>query len=188
MPSRLAPVILLASLLSACGDDGESSQPEGPIKIDGPFLKVFGAQQKTILWSAAGAQIVCRPKPGLQEFEYEATVDSDSFKLVLKDYAATKSSYDIEYKVEVGTEPHVVDVTFGTDYKYKFFQSFRTDIDEAFNSQCSINLVAEELVSATRYQGTMFCVMLWADTTSNDYRTDIVNNYIDLVAKFECEY
>lgn len=185
---RLAPVILLAALLSACGDDGAGPGPEDPTKIDGPFLKVFGAQQKTILWGPAQAQLTCRPKPGLQEFEFGATVDSDTFKLVIKDWDTTKSSYDLEYKIEVGVEPHVVDVGIGLDYKYKFFQWFRTDSDEAFNSRCSIDLVAEELADATRYQGTMFCVMLWADTTSKDYRPSIMNNYVDLVAKFECEY
>lgn len=177
-------LIVLGLALAGCGDDGG-----GPSAVEGPYLMTFGAQNRVFSLEADSAQLTCRPKPGLSEFEVNASGLGDgasSFKLVLKDYSATKTSYDIGY--EIGKPLHVVDVVIGGGYAYKFFQSFRTDNNQAFNSHCNVELVGAEKGNLTRYKGSLYCVMLWSDTSSKDYSSNILNNYIDVAAKFECEY
>jgi len=157
--------------------------------MDGPYLMTFGAQNKVFSLKTGEAQVTCRPKPGLSEFEMNATALGDgasSFKLILKEYSATRTSYDIGY--EIGKPLHVVDVVISGGFAYKFFQSFRTDNNQAFNSHCNVELAGAENGNLTRYKGSLYCVMLWSDTASKDYSSNILNNYIDLAAKFECEY
>ena len=69
-----------------------------------------------------------------------------------------------------------------------FFQSFRTDNSQTFNSHCNVELSGAESGNVTEYKGSLYCVMLWSDTSSKDYSVNILNNYIDVAAKFECEY
>jgi hypothetical protein len=185
---RVFPLLLL--LLAACG--GDDSGGGAPPSIEGPYLMTFGAQTKTFSLKDSEAQISCRPKPALNEFELNATSlgsdGSGSFKFILKDYQPGKTSYEIEYKVEIGKPVHEVEVSIAGEYKYKFFQAFRTDNEDILNSHCNIDLRSEEQGNSTHFDGWMFCVMIWSDTGSKDYSVDILNNYIDLAAKFECDY
>lgn len=181
---RLLPVVII---LGACGgDDGGST----PSVVEGPFLMTFGSQPRVFSLKPGEAQVTCRPKPGLGEFEMNATTlgsdGASSFRFILKEYSATKKSYDIEY--EVGKPVHVVGLTLSGGYQYKFFQSFRTDINQTFNSRCNVELESQDKGSVTEYSGTLYCVMIWAETTSKDFTANILNNYVDLAAKFSCEY
>lgn len=182
----LAALAVIACLFAGCGDDGGG----GPSSLDGPYLMTFGAQNRIFSLKTGDAQVTCRPKPGLSEFEMNATAlgpdGASSFKLILKEYSATRTSYDIGY--EIGKPLHVVDVIVSGGYAYKFFQSFRTDNNQAFNSHCNVELTGAESGNLTTYKGSLYCVMLWSDTSSKDYSVNILNNYIDLAAKFECEY
>jgi hypothetical protein len=182
----ILPLLILP--LGACGDDDDGGS--GLSSVDGPFLMTFGAQTKTFSLKAGEAQVSCRPKPALDEFELNATsLGSDgasSFKFILKGYQPTKTTYEIEY--EIGKPIHEVEVAVVGGFKYKFFQAFRTDNDNILNSHCSIDLKSEEQGNSTHFNGSMFCVMIWSDTGSKDYSTNILNNYIDVVAKFECDY
>jgi len=183
---RLLPLLIIPAL--GCGGDDDG--PTGPTAVEGPYLMTFGSQPRVFALGPGEAQVVCRPKPGLGEFEMTATMlgsdGGSSFTFNLKEYSSTKKSYDVEYGV--GKPLHQVDVTLSGGYKYKFFYSFRTDNNEAFNSRCNIEMDSEELATTTRYAMDMYCVMIWADTTSKDFSSNILNNYIDMAAKFECEY
>jgi hypothetical protein len=189
---RAAPILLLA-LSAGCG--GEDPQPPAQ---DTARLVIFGAQARTLSLSTEKMQVTCKPKPGLGEFSYEAATVSgattgDFLRFTIKDYTTAKT-YDMEYgtsktqhTIEVGLENKKKSAS-GKDYKYSFFQSLRTDSNEVLNSQCSITLEEKEETTQTIYTGLLNCILLWADYNSPDYDSGTLNNFVDVVGRFECVY
>lgn len=183
---------VIAIMTSACGGD-DSSGFSAPPALEDPFVMTFGAQQRSFsLDPGQSSQVVCAPKPGLGEFEYNASFPSDidgqsSLKFILKEYAESKESWDVEYLP--GGPGHTVEVGFANQtYRYTFFQSLRPDTNEILNSRCKVGLQSEEREGKTHFAGSMHCTMLWADFSSKDYAIDKLNNYIDIIARFECDY
>ncbi len=188
---RLLPLLLLGSLATGCGGD---SAP--PTKIEGPFAQVFASRVVSFSLAADKLQVVCRPKPGLKEFEFEAATTSGAtsgnfLRFTLKDYTGPKD-YEIEY--DASKPQHKMEVGFPADppqakgYRYDFLQFSRVDLNEIYRSHCDLSIGAEELSDRTRYTGTVSCTMLWANFDSLDHSTGVLNSFADLVAKFQCEF
>jgi hypothetical protein len=176
-------------LLGACGSD--SAEPEGPTPIEGAYALIIGP--RTTLFSLAPdeATVLCRPKPGLQVFEFEASSGGSQYlRFSLADYAGP-GDYAIEY--EPGGVDNWVEVGFPADgdapagYKYKFFQFVRADLNVTYRSHCAFTIEAEPLAGRTRFVGSITCGALWADFDSVDYLSQPLNGFADLLAKFECE-
>ena len=180
----------LALLLNAgCGDESR--------KIDGPFVEVIGSQYKLFPISENDLSVVCKPKPGLGEFEFEAATSSGKelgkfLKFTIKEYTKPKT-YDFYYaptslgfELKVGFEDP--EATAGTDkgYSYEFMQHLRPDINKTYPSKCTIRMSDEELTNGTKYTGTIDCVMLWSTFNSKDYTTGNLNAFVDLFASFTC--
>ena len=181
-------LLILLTTVSACGREGAATATP----IDGPYLMTSGAQRTTFSLEAAEAEVVCRPRPALEEFELSATSlgpdRASALGLTLRGYQPEQRAYDIEYGLETATPRHEVEVRISGEYVYRFSHSFRENSDDVLRSRCSIVLERSEERNKTLFEGALSCVMLWADTTSADYETNVFNNYVDLIAKFECEY
>ena len=156
--------------LPACGGGG-GGRP-GP--ISGSFVQLAGPEQgKTISLGS----IKCTPKPGLKEYEVEASSsDGDSLHVVLMEYQGP-GERDIEFGV---TKPkHRIDIDLASGHKYRFFQHLRSDLNEIYNSYCHVAIVEGG--------GHLNCTLLWADAGSPDFAgTEFLNNYVDANAKFDC--
>jgi hypothetical protein len=187
--------LFAVATLAACGGDGA-----GGHNVDGAFARLTGARITTFTLAAGGAlQVLCRPKPGLKELEYEAAqvlgTDSGSYlRFTLKDYVGPQDysfEHDVakaQHKIEVGV-PAAPRGADGKDHKYKFFEYLRPDLNVVHRSRCDATIAAEELSSKTRLSGTLACTMLFADFKSKDYdSTGQLNAFVDLWAKFECDY
>jgi hypothetical protein len=185
MDSRLICFIsALFFLVGAVGCGGE--EEGGPGAIEGPYAMFFGAQQKVFDLG----QVTCRPKPGLSEFEFKAENLGDgdnAINFILQDYTTAKSKWSIEYAIAKPVK-NKFDIQLAGGFKYVFFQSINASTSESFNSRCNIDLQSGEAGTQTNFAGTMNCTMLWSDFTSKDYNPGPLNNYIDLLLKFECAY
>jgi hypothetical protein len=188
--------LLLASL-AACG--GGDSAPPAQTK-DPYLLTVTGAQVRSLSLSTDKMQVTCKPKPGLGEFTFEAAPTSgattgDYFKFTIEDYTEAKT-YDMEYgtsntqhTIELGLENKHKESSSDKDYKYKFFQSIRTDLNTTMNSLCSITLEENnEDISQTVFSGYFSCILLFADFDSPDYDSGVLDKYVDIDGHFECVY
>jgi hypothetical protein len=176
-------------LLGACGN--EVAEPEGPTPIEGGYALVIGPRTTLFSLAASEATVLCRPKPGLQVFELEASAGGSQYlRFTLADYAGP-GEYAIEYAP--GGADHRVEVGFPAEgdvpasYKYKFFQFVRADLNVTYRSRCGFTIEAEALTGRTRFVGTITCGALWADFDSADYLSQPLNGFADLIAKFECE-
>lgn len=180
---RRSLVCLAVGFVGCGGGDGATKPP----KLEGPFAQVVGASSATFSLAATDAEVECIPKPGLEEFEYTATdaATGNGLHLVLKEYTGP-GAFELEYGV---TNPkHEIVLTLAGGFKYHFFQHMRTDSDEIFVTHCHLALTAEEGQQTTRYAGHLNCTLLWADVGSPDYAgSSRMNNFVDLVARFECE-
>ena len=201
MPARLRPILLTACwlvgtslLLAACG-----GQPEPvttvPKPIDGAYAMVLGSHASLITLAPAKAHVLCTPKPGLKEFDFEGTPDAaeDAGKYLrfsLMSYTGPKD-YEIEYTA--GGDEHKVEVGFpaipaaAKSFKYKFFQYLRSDTNTTYRTHCDISIQTQELPDRTKFTGTVSCTALWADFDALDYLMQPLNGFADLIAKFECE-
>ncbi len=188
---RSLTILALALGLGAgCGSDSR--------KMEGPFVEVIGSQYQLFSISESALSVVCKPKPGLGEFEFEAATSSGKelgkfLKFTIKEYTVPKT-YDFVYSptslsfsLKVGFEDP--DATKGTDkgYQYEYFQHLRTDITKTYPSKCTVDIKEEDKTSGTRYHGTIDCVMLWASSDSKDYTGGALNSFVDLIATFDCE-
>ena len=197
MLSRCSSVVrlvtLAASIVAGCGG-GQS----GHAKLEGPFAELVGEQSRSFSLAPGKLNLVCKPKPGLKEFEFEAAtvVGSDTgtyFRLILKDYTGPgdfELEYDVtkpQHKIEVGVpaDPRRPD---GKDYKYKFWYHLRGDTNVTYRSHCDLSLSAEEGDTKTHFVGLMSCAMLFADSASADHDPGLLNSFIDLFVKFECDW
>ena len=198
MPSCCSPVVrlvtLAASILAGCGGGGNS----GHAKLEGPFAEIVGGQSRSFSLAPGKLNIVCKPKPGLKEFEFEAATVAGSdtgsyFRLILKDYTGP-GDFELEYdasspqhKIEVGVpaEPKRPD---GKDYKYRFWYHLRGDTNVTYRSHCDLSLTAEEGDTKTHFVGLMSCAMLFADSSSADHDPGLLNSFVDLFVKFECDW
>lgn len=190
-------VVLLGSLLGlallagpGCGDSGR--------KIDGPFVEVIGSKYKLFSISENELTVVCRPKPGLGEFEFEAATTNGKemgkfLKFTIKNYTKPKT-YDfvyspssLDFSLKVGFEDP--EATTGTDkgFRYEFLQHNRSDINKTYPSKCTLIMKDEEKTTGTRYHGSINCVMLWSTFDSKDYTTGALNAFVDLLASFDCQ-
>jgi hypothetical protein len=192
--SLLLPFVAVL-IFSACGGGDKTPTHQ---KIDGPFVELFGAQTKTFSLAADKLAVMCKPKPGLKEFEFEAATSAGTdggnyFRITLKDYTGPgdfELEFDIakpQHKIEVGVpaQPKGAD---GKDYKYTFWYHLRTDTNETYRSHCDLNLTADEGTTKTHYVGLLDCTMLFAASSSHDSNPGFLNAYVDLMAKFECDY
>jgi hypothetical protein len=191
MDYRTFCFILLALSLTASVGCGGEEEPAASA-IEGAYAMIFGAQEKTYSLKPGDAQVTCRPKPGLKEFELKAENLGDgnnSIEFQLRPFTTDKTKWSIEYKVpKVGETPSSFKVEIAGGYRYVFFQSMRIDTMKAFKSHCKIELDSEEEGMLTKYKGVMVCTMLWSDFGTKDYSPGPLNNYIDLMINFECEY
>jgi hypothetical protein len=192
--SLLLPFVA-ALIFSACGGGNKA----GHQKIEGPFVELFGAQTKTFSIAADKLAVMCKPKPGLKEFEFEAataagTDGGNYFRLTISDYTGPgdfelefDSTRPLHHKIEVGVpaQPKGAD---GKDYKYTFWYYQRTDTNETYRSHCDLNLAADEGSTKTHFAGLLDCTMLFAASSSRDNSPGYLNAYVDLMAKFECDY
>jgi hypothetical protein len=186
-------LVVLLLVATACGgDDGP-----GGHGVEGPYARVSGARAQTFSLAPGTLQVVCKPKPGLQEFEYEAATVLGSetgtyLRFTLADYTGPKE-YLLEY--EIAKAKHKIAVGLpapeggGKDYRYTFFQHLRPDLNEVYRSRCRISLAAEEGTTKTRFTGMLSCSMLFADYNSRDNNSSgLLNAFVDLWAKLECDY
>lgn len=190
----LGLVALTAGLFMACGGD-PPAPPPGPAPIEGAYALVMGTQSNLIPLGPGQAQVLCRPKPALKELELDARPQSAAdagkhLRFVLKEFGGP-GRYEIEYspgaehKVEVSFPPRPGDTRA---FKYVFFEYLRTDLRATYRSHCDFEIAVEELVDRTAIKGTLSCGALWADFSSIDYVSQPLNNFADLVARFECEH
>jgi hypothetical protein len=196
----LSPVVRQAALLAlpfllvgACGDG--TKVPEGSASIQGGYALIIGARTTLFSLASSQASVLCRPKPGLRAFEFEATSATGAgspayLRFVLADYAGP-GDYAVAF--EPGGVAHEVEVSFAAhgnplaSYKYKFFQFVRPDLNVTYRTHCDFSIQAETLTGRTRYAGAISCGALWADFDSVDYLSQPLNAFVDMVAKFECE-
>ncbi len=185
-------LICLMSLVgSGCG--GDSPVDEGQT-FEGPFIQITGAQSRTFDLMSGDLSVVCKPKLGLKEFDFEAADQPGAeggtyLRFTIGDYHGP-GDYTLEY--EAAKPLHTVEVGLTADagevFKYRLFQELRLDNNELYSSYCNLHLNAEELQTKTRYAGLINCIMLWADFDSSDSDNGNLTSYIDIVSKFECEY
>jgi hypothetical protein len=198
MLARPRPILLcsalLVALLVACGGGGEPTTP-APKAIEGAYAMVLGPHATLMTLAPTKAHVVCTPKPGLKEFDLEATPDAPEdagkyLRFALMSYSGPKD-YEIEY-TPGGTE-HKVEVGFpakpasAKSFKYKFFQYLRSDTNTTYRTHCDFSIQSQELPDRTKYTGTVSCSALWADFDAFDYAVQPLNGFADLIAKFECE-
>lgn len=198
MMSRCSPVVrivtLTALIFAGCGGGGKSGHP----KLEGPFAELVGEQSRSFSLAPGKLSVVCKPKPGLKEFEYEAAtvLGSDTgsyFRLTLKEYTGP-ADYEMEYdvskpqhKIEVGV-PAEPKGAAGKDYKYRFWYHLRGDTNVTYRSHCSLSLTADEGDTKTHFVGLLSCAMLFADSSSADHDPGLLNAFVDLFVKFECDW
>ncbi len=177
-------------LQTGCGDSGP--------RIEGPFVEVIGSQYKLFSISDNELTVVCKNKTGLGELEFEAATSNGKelgkfFKFTLKEYTSAKtynlvhSPTSLAFSLKVGFEDP--EATSGTDkgYRYEYFQHYRSDINKAYPSKCTLDIKSEETKTGTRFHGTIDCIMLWAANDSKDNTSGALNAFVDLFAAFDCE-
>ena len=174
---------------SGCGSDSR--------KIDGPFVEVIGSQYKLFAISENDLSVVCKPKPGLGEFEFEAATSNGKelgqfLKFSIKEYTKPKT-YDFVYaptslgfELKVGFEDPEATTSADKGYSYEFLQHNRSDINKTYPSKCTLTMTDEELTNGTKYTGTIDCIMLWSTFNSKDYTAGTLNAFVDLFASFSC--
>jgi hypothetical protein len=173
------------------GDDGP-----GNTTVEGPYARVTGARSQTFSLDPGSLQVVCKPKPGLQELEYEAATvlgaDTGSYlRITLADYTGPKE-YALEYDIATSKNKIAVGLPSpdgGKDYRYTFFQHLRPDLNQVYRSRCQLSIATEEGATKTRLAGMLSCTMLFADFSSRDNNSSgLLNAFVDLWAKLECDY
>ncbi len=181
----LSAVPLLASLALVAGCGGDSGGQKPPDQ-QGPFVQIAGAQRTTFSLAPEDVDVKCLFKRSFEELEYEGQdpASGNGLRLVIKDYKP--GAMALEYGID--KPQHVVDLTLGGGFKYRFFQHLRSDQDEVYNTRCDLTTEEQEAGATTRYSGHINCTLLFADASSPDYAgTDQLNAFVDLVARFECE-
>jgi len=194
---RLTCLLALSGLPLAAGCGGESEE-QARAGFEGPYIQVSGAQTREFDLTSGELSVLCKPKPGLQEFDFEASSQPGSeggefLRFTVGGYSGA-GDYVMEY--DPSGSPHKVEVGLsgegpndaGKSFKYRLFQELRLDNNTLYNSFCALHLEAEELATKTKYAGQIHCVMLWADFDSSDSKTGNLTHFVDVAARFECEY
>lgn len=182
----ISALLTLVGLVGCGGDDPAA----GPGAIEGPYAMILGSQQEVYSLKPGDAQITCRPKPGLSEFEFKAEnlgAGGNTIEFNLQDFDPKRKSWSIEYAVGKPVQ-NKFSITFAGGYRYVFFQALNAITNKTFTSRCNIDLDATDSGTQTHYLGLMNCTMLWSDFGTTDYNPGPLNNYIDLIIKFECDY
>ena len=194
---RAASLSLGLAAIGCGGNPTVAPQPDlGTHAISTPYALVIGSHASSFTLDPSKAHVVCTPKPGLQEFVFEGTIDSGAdagkyFRLTLEGYTGANKDYRLDYKP--ASVQHKVEVGFPAappavkGYKYKFFQAARADANVTYPSHCDLSIKSEGLTDRIKFTGTMNCSPLWADQDSADYQLQPLNGFVDLIAKFECE-
>jgi hypothetical protein len=178
-----------------CGGDG-STPSTTPAKLEGSFAQITGAQPHVFSLAPDQLKVLCRPKPALGEFEYEAATHLGSkndsyFHLLLRTYSGP-AEYDLPEQGDKESNLLELGWTSPTaghqDFLASFSQELRVDNNPSYNTACHLSLAAEEQNAATHFTGVISCGMLWpkvADKISEPTNSAL---FIDLVAHFECDY
>ena len=176
--------------VTACGDDGGGGA-SAPGPAAGDFVRVTGFLNETFSIDPKKVAVKCTPKPTPKIFEFSAGTPGAGAGLAItfNDYQGGKDHPNLAY--DPAGPQHDIRVTLaGPDKGYTFVwnQSFRADTQEDLPSLCDFSLKREETASGEHFSGTLVCSMLWAEANSDGFDPSaMVNNFVDLFARFECD-
>ncbi|MCB9556197.1 MAG: hypothetical protein H6707_08860 [Deltaproteobacteria bacterium] len=176
----MSSLVVFSLGIAACGGGGAN----GPVQ--GPFIRVGGAQHRTLSLDSGDLQVSCTVKPGPREFEYTAEKPGQyKLHIFVPDFDGPT---DLDISYGPANAQHKFELELDGGFKYQFFQHFRGDTNERFVSSCLIKLENE---TPSRppigYSGYGDCSLLFSAPGSADYAGSAsMNTFVDAAFRIDC--
>lgn len=185
--TALALTVAFLFLGCASTDDEMNSKTAN---LSGFFVYATGAQEKTFAIGPNDMKVRCIPNLGKETFEFEAastfgTTEGNYLRFSLIGF---RGAGDFTFIYDAVKAKSTVELGLEGGYKYEFFQTVRNDSREQISSVCTMSIDEKNVGTGTQYDGQLSCAMLLADEASPDYKDVNVGVFVDMMAKFQCEY